>query len=198
MKYVKLLPVLLLLLGLGNLSYAQSNKRVDKMFEKARTLYTQHKYPEALEVCDAIIKIDGDHVNTSLLMAEMYKDMDSTRLEILQLTKAQKNSSNPLIDFRLGEAFYKLGMYSEALSFYEKYKEQKAIPEKRQFLLACKMASCKFALQSIENPVEFDPSNMGENVNSPNDEYWPTPTLDGKHLVFTRLTQDHKRSEYDG
>lgn len=190
MKYLKLLTILLLCSGIANLSDAQSSKRVDKLFEKARTLYTQHKYPEALELCDEIMKINDDHVNTSLLMAEMYKDMDSTRLEIRELTKAQKSSSNPLIDFRLGEAFYKLGMYSEALTFYEKYKENKNIPEKRQFLLACKIASCKFALQSIENPVEFDPSNMGENVNSPEDEYWPTPTLDGKHLVFTRLTKD--------
>jgi len=61
------------------------------------------------------------------------------------------------------------------------------LPVKRHFLLAGKIASCQFAIHSIENPVEFDPKNMGSNVNTEYDEYWPTPSLDGKKLIFTRL-----------
>ena len=190
MRYARVLFAVLVLLCFAILSNAQSNKRVEKMFETARNLYSNNDYSRSLELCNEIIRLDENHVNAHLLMAEMYKDMDSTKQEINHLTKAQKNSDNPLIDFRLGEAFYSLGMYSEALSFYEKYKENKNIPEKRQFLLACKMASCKFAIQSIENPVGFDPSNLGDHINSPDDEYWPTPTLDGQHLVFTRLMKD--------
>ena len=190
MRYARVLFAVLVLLCFAISSNAQSNKRVEKMFETARNLYSNNDYSKSLELCNEIIRLDENHVNAHLLMAEMYKDMDSTKQEINHLTKAQKNSDNPLIDFRLGEAFYSLGMYSEALSFYEKYKENKNIPEKRQFLLACKMASCKFAIQSIENPVGFDPSNLGDHINSPDDEYWPTPTLDGQHLVFTRLMKD--------
>ncbi len=181
---------MLFVLGFTFLGNAQGSKRVEKMFEAAKTLYSQNNYSKSLEFCDEIIRLDDGYANAHLLMAEMYKDMDSTRLEIVHLRKAQKTSDNALIDFRLGEAFYALGMYSEALSFYEKYKGNKDIPEKRQFLLACKMASCKFAIQSIKNPVEFDPNNMGDHINSSNDEYWPTPTLDGRHLVFTRLMKD--------
>ncbi|WP_167608785.1 OmpA family protein [Maribellus sediminis] len=190
MRYPKLLFSVVVFLGLSLTAVAQNNKRVEKLFEEARSLYSADNYSKSLEICEDILRLDPDNANTHLLMAEMYKDMDSTRLEISHLTKAQKNSTNPLIDFRLGEAFYKLGMYSEALSFYDKYKENKTIPEKRQFLLACKIASCKFALNSIANPVDFEPNNLGDNINSPNDEYWPTPTLDGKHLVFTRLMKD--------
>lgn len=169
---------------------AQSNKRIEKLFESAKNLYSEDNYSKAIDVCDQILKIDEGDVNTHLLLAEVYHEMDSTRLEINHLTEAQKSSTNPLIDFRLGEAFYKLGMYSEALSFYDKYKIQKNIPEKRQFLLACKMASCEFAINSIANPVDFEPNKLGDEINSENDEYWPTPTLDGKHLVFTRLLKD--------
>jgi len=168
----------------------QSSKRTEKLFETARSLYSSDQYSKAIDVCNQILGVDSQNVNTHLLLAEMYKDMDSTRLEISHLSKARKTSDNPLIDFRLGEAFYKLGMYSEALNFYDQYKENKNIPEKRQFLLACKIASCKFAMQAIANPVDFEPNRLGEGVNSEFDEYWPTPTLDGKHLVFTRLVRD--------
>ncbi|NQU52025.1 MAG: PD40 domain-containing protein, partial [Bacteroidetes bacterium] len=45
----------------------------------------------------------------------------------------------------------------------------------------------------IKNPVNFDPTNLGDNINSANDEYWPTPSLDGKKLIFTRLLKGSNR-----
>lgn len=170
--------------------FAQNNKKADKLFEEAKSYYSADNYAKTIETCERVLKADANYANAHLLLAEVYKDVDSTRLEIVHLGKAEKLDDNPLIDFRLGESFYKLGMYAEALNFYERYKESKTIPEKRQFLLACKIASCRFALQSIENPVAFDPSNLGDEVNSRDDEYWPTPSLDGKRLVFTRLMKD--------
>ncbi|WP_372651919.1 OmpA family protein [Draconibacterium sp.] len=176
---------------------AQDNKRSDKLFEEARKYYVEDSYPAAIEAADKILQKDPEYAPAHLLLAEIYKDIDSSRLEIKHLSKAVELDDNPLIDFRLGEAFYKLGMYSEALSFYEKYTENKNIPEKRQFLLACKIASCRFAINSIENPVAFEPTNLGEEINTANDEYWPTPSLDGKHLVFTRLMKDGGRAQED-
>jgi len=190
--------VLLIICGMCWCStFAQDNKRTDKLFEEARKYYVEDNYQAAIETADKILQKNTEYAPAHLLLAEIYKDIDSSRLEIKHLTKAVELDDNPLIDFRLGEAFYKQGMYSEALSFYEKYKENKNIPEKRQFLLACKIASCRFALNSIENPVAFEPTNLGDEINTTNDEYWPTPSLDGKHLVFTRLMKDGGRPQED-
>lgn len=43
-----------------------------------------------------------------------------------------------------------------------------------------------FRRHAIANPVPFTPENLGANVNSPDDEYLPTLTADGKTLIFTR------------
>ena len=197
MKRFKNIALILFLTMLCIGVQAQDSKRSDKLFEEARKYYVEDNYPAAIETTDKLLEKDPDYASAHLLLAEIYKDLDSTRLEIKHLTKAVELDDNPLIDFRLGESFYKLGMYSEALSFYEKYKENKNIQEKRQFLLACKIASCRFALNSIENPVAFEPTNLGDEINTPNDEYWPTPSLDGKHLVFTRLMKDGGRPQED-
>ena len=42
-----------------------------------------------------------------------------------------------------------------------------------------------FALYQIEHPVPFDMKNMGENINSPNDEYLPAITADEQTLIIT-------------
>ncbi|MDX1284328.1 MAG: hypothetical protein R3182_04930, partial [Draconibacterium sp.] len=170
--------------------YSQNAKRSEKFFNEAKNYYQNDNYNGTIESCQKVLSIDPNYVNAHLLLADVYSDIDSARLEAHHLTEASKLTDHPLIDWRLGEAFYKAGRYSEALHFYEKYKDYEYIEEKRQFLLVSKMASCKFAIQSIQNPVEFEPENLGEEINSPNDEYWPTPSLDGKRLVFTRLIKD--------
>lgn len=193
----RLIAVVVFSLLFGLIADAQKKSKSEKLFEEARVHYQADNYGKTIDFCLRILENDSEDAAAHLLMAEVYKDIDSTKLEIYHLDKASYSNKNPLIDFRLAEAFYKLGMYSEALSFYEKYSETKNIPEKREFLLACKIASCRFAIHSIENPVDFQPENLGDEVNSANDEYWPTPSLDGKHLIFTRLMKGSNRSQED-
>ncbi len=189
----------LLILLLANMTIpAQTSKKVEKWFDEAKTQHSMMNYTEAVALCNKILKDQPDFVDAHLLLADAYDQLDSTKLEIAHLKKAGSINSNPLITFRLGEAYYKNGNYSEALNSYEQYSLNKNIPEKRQFLLASKIASCKFAIQSIKNPVEFDPQSVGDGVNTENDEYWPTPSLDGKTLVFTRLVKgENQRARED-
>ncbi len=180
----------LLFMVISMSSFAQSDKKSDKLFEQARTSYLAHKTSETIDICKRILKDEPNYLNAHLLLADIYNDQKLPEEEINHLSKAEELTSDTLIFFRLGEAYYETGNYSEALRYYNKYSKSMLIPEKRQFLLASKIASCKFAINSIKNPVEFDPQNMGNEINSPDDEYWPTPSLDGKKLVFTRLIKD--------
>ena len=50
-----------------------------------------------------------------------------------------------------------------------------------------KLESCNFAIVAIKNPVPFDPVNLGDNINTEYDEYWPTLTADEQTLIITRL-----------
>lgn len=169
---------------------AQQDKKLQKWFEEAKTEYLANNKKQSMDLCKRILKEDSGFVDAHLLLADIYNEMDSVKSEIKHLALALDRKDDALVTFRLGEALYSTGAYSEALRFYEKYSENDAIPEKRQFLLACKIASCRFAIQSIKNPVEFDPQNLGDNINTNNDEYWPTTSLDGKKLVFTRLMKN--------
>jgi outer membrane protein OmpA-like peptidoglycan-associated protein/tetratricopeptide (TPR) repeat protein len=43
------------------------------------------------------------------------------------------------------------------------------------------------------NAVDFKPENLGPSVNTPNGEYWPGLTLDGKYFYFTRMMMKGNR-----
>src|SRR6185436_1111667 len=42
------------------------------------------------------------------------------------------------------------------------------------------------AIYAIENPVPFNPENLGDNINSADAEYHPQLTADEKILIYTR------------
>ena len=52
--------------------------------------------------------------------------------------------------------------------------------------------NCLFAINAINNPVDFNPINVGPGINTESAEYFPTITVDGKTLLFTRRVEDNR------
>src|SRR5690606_27658791 len=48
------------------------------------------------------------------------------------------------------------------------------------------IAKSEFALKAIANPSKFNPINLGPAINTKDPEYYPTITVDGKTILFTR------------
>ena len=150
--------------------YAQSNKKAEDLLVDAKKQLSTKNYQGTIKICNQILSVDPQFKDAHLVLADVYNAIDSTNLEILHLNKAGEIGREWDVVFRLGEAYFKKEDFSEALRYYNIYSDYKYIPEKRQFLLACKIASCKFSMNSVNNP----------------DEYWPVISSDGKKLVFVR------------
>jgi outer membrane protein OmpA-like peptidoglycan-associated protein len=178
MGFVKLLIALVLLMANVTLQ-AQTGKKVDGLMAEAKKQFSENNYQGAIKTGKQILAIEPESKDAHLLLADVYGKLDSTNLEIIHLNKAGELGREWEVVFRLGEAHFKKGDYSDALRYYNIYSDYKGISEKRQFLLACKMANCKFAMYSINNTGELNPGNG---------EYWPTISPDGKKVVFTRVS----------
>jgi len=179
----------LLLAGFG--INAQTNKKAEDLLETAKKQVSSKNYSAAIKTCDQILSVDPRFKDAHLLLADVYNKLDSTDLEIIHLNKAGEIGREWDVVFRLGEAHYKKSDYSGALSYYNIYSDYKYIPEKRQFLLACKIASCRFAMEPVTNSEAITPQNTG---NSATDEYWPVTSADGKKLVFKKVANDSKQA----
>jgi outer membrane protein OmpA-like peptidoglycan-associated protein len=170
--------------------FAQSNKKAEDLLADAKKQLTAKNYPGTIKICNQILTIDPQFKDAHLTLADAYSQMDSVNLEIYHLNKAGEIGREWDVVFKLGEAHYKRKDYSDALRYYNIYSDYKYIPEKRQFLLACKMASCKFEINSASNVKVNSTSNAGGSGNSTSEDFWPTPTQDGKSLVFMRVPKD--------
>lgn len=49
-----------------------------------------------------------------------------------------------------------------------------------------------FAMESLQHPSSFNPINVGPGINTADHEYFPTITVDGKTILFTRRIKDER------
>lgn len=91
----------------------------------------------------------------------------------------------PVARLHLADLEFLSGQYAEAQRNYEAYLKQEQEPQ-RKARARLGVRNCEFAARAIQQPVPFEPKNLGPNVNSADPEYYPCITADDGTLMFTR------------
>ncbi len=203
---VSCLILLLFFFLAGFKSTAQSDRRLQRMFDEARQFHSQQNYNLAIESSLKILARDSSFTDAHLLLSDVYHEQGNTASEIYHLEKASNYSDMPLIQLRLGNAYLSTGAYVDALDSYQAFLDGGKISDRLLREVKQKMESCRFALEAIKNPVEFKPDRLSPAVNSNFDEYWPSLSIDQQRLVYTRLVtapgkqpqEDFYMSEFGG
>lgn len=166
--------------------YTTDKNRAIRKYESALEAFEKYRYAEAEEDLRKAADIDEEFVEPWLLLAQIHLEQKNDTLAANAYRKAI--SINPMFfppaHFNLGKLYMKFGEYEKALErfkFYEKYGKDRGIMEKNKRYLA----SADFALESMENPVPFDPENLGANINSTSDEWINATTVDESFIIFT-------------
>lgn len=92
----------------------------------------------------------------------------------------------PLAYYNLANIELNIGKYADAKEHYESYLKLPVAKEPHIEKAKGRIAGCVFALEAIKSPVPFQPENLGDAINSPYDEYFPTLTIDDQTMFFTR------------
>lgn len=187
------LNLILIFLLFCKLTYSQNSpsveKKTGKLFEQAKTAYDAKQYNKSLIFLDHILDIDSCFMDAYLLQSDIYQDIDSVKPLIKAIESALRLNpeKSPKLYYLLGNAYYRSGLYQNASEVYQKYIDR--VDDKAAFVRKARqsMEKCFGAVKLLKHPVPFTSVNMGENINSDDDEYWPSITVDGKTMIFTRL-----------
>lgn len=195
MKLAKLISImkfflLSLILSLCSFSlYAQNSKdsrKIDVLYNNAKEKAQMGDRSKATELLFQILKIDSTYYRARFALADIYHEAGKSDQEIENLRKGLRISANdfpPAFKF-LAQALYLRANYEEAYVNIRQYEQLKKTLDPEEMRL---LKSCAFAKEAIKNPVPFNPENIGEGVNTNDDEYWPCLDAEGKQLIFTRL-----------
>jgi len=167
---------------------SSKDSKAIKYYQLATSYYDARKNPEAIEELRKAIDRDKNFVEAYMLLGDIYSDMN--RMEEASAAYGEAVRINPDFFpnnfFNLAKEEMKAGNYRDALEHLNKFLALEGIAEVKRKKAMRDTASCRFAIHAIENPVPFNPVNLGENINSTDQEYHPQLTADEKMLIFTK------------
>jgi hypothetical protein len=171
-----------------------------KHYNLGKQYYDFLDYVKAVVELKEAVKIDDGFIEAHLMLAEVCVDLRDYPVAINSFKRAVAIDPEffPNALYNLAHIEHLSGMYNDAKDHYQAFLNQGQGSEKRVRLAVKGVKNCEFALQALLNPVPYNPVNLGKNVNSEYDEYWPSLTADEKTLIFTVLVKGKKRPDLLG
>lgn len=161
-----------------------NSKSAIKYYYQASGEMRMGRGKEAIELYKDAIKKDKYFVEAYWLMSEAYKMManESNRIYTLQRVAYSNFPQYSQTLLRLGIAQYENGLYNEALTSFSSVPTEEKSAKTQEWI-----EKCSAAIDLKNNPVPFNPKNLGPLLNTVYDDYWPSITADEQTLSMTVL-----------
>jgi outer membrane protein OmpA-like peptidoglycan-associated protein/Tol biopolymer transport system component len=188
--------------GTAQQRYSTKDKKAISFFEEGQRIPGSSadpktggpNYRKGIEMMEKAISRDPNFWEAHLVAGEFAEYSSQLELAAKYYESALRINPNHSPSggtfFFLGTIKYELGDYQAAADLLSKYVSNRnanpdMVKKAREIL-----SSCDFAVQAIKNPTAFNPINVGPGINTKDPEYFPTITVDGKTILFTRRIVD--------
>jgi len=184
--------------------YSTSNKKAIKLFEEGHKIPGSStdpatglpNYRKGLEYMDKALEKDPDFWEAHMVAGEFAEIIGDYQLAISHYESALKINPN---HSSTGSTYFYLANLQQAVGDYEKsirnidlfIRNRNANPDLVRQAESIR-ANCEFAVKSMKSPRNFNPVNVGPGINTADPEYFPTITVDGKTILFTRRIKDER------
>jgi len=177
--------------------YSIKNKRAISKYEEATSAYSQYNSNLALVILEDLIQSEDQFAEAYFLMGQILAEQNKMQEAIAPLEKGLSINATifPMGYYMLGECYFSVAEYEKAEQAITTYTKMPKANPKVHYRAQLILESCVFAKQSMKYPVPFNPINLGDKINTENDEYFPCITADTKTLLFTRLLNDKRAFE---
>jgi outer membrane protein OmpA-like peptidoglycan-associated protein len=193
--------------------YSSSNKKAIHYFELAEKAPKEgmdpmtgaYDFKSGIELLGKALEKDSNFWEAHILDAEFNEFIRNYKQSIFHYKRALEIDANHSVS---GSSTYHLATCQMAVADYEGALKSCSIylknPNAKEENLGAvrRMQDCaNFAIQAMKNPKPFEPKNIGASINTNFSEYYPTITVDGHTMLFTRRLVDfqgeNKREQED-
>ncbi len=165
---------------------SSSDARAVKAFEKGVAYFEARLHDKALVSADEALSRDPLFAEAWLLKAEVWVETKENAQALMAYRKALRLAPArfPAALLSLAGMEMSAALYDSALARYDAYLGLR-VPEAGRNKALAGRASASFAVKAVKHPVPFDPSNLGEGVNTADDEFVNAISTDASQLFFT-------------
>ncbi|MCF8329648.1 MAG: OmpA family protein [Crocinitomicaceae bacterium] len=188
--------------------YSTKSKKAIKLLEAAQkapgqTLdpkTRQPNYREGILLLEQSLKKDPNFWEAHILSAQFNENLNNYKQAIFHYESAlqinPEHSRYGSTHYYLSALYLAEAEYEKALKYADVFMKNPNASE--EFLRNAKEIKqhASFAINALKNPKNFNPINAGNGINTADPEYYPTITVDGKTLLFTRSIADNRVKGY--
>ena len=184
--------------------YSTSNKKAIKLFEEGHKIPGTSadpatglpNYRKGIEYMDKALEKDPNFWEAHMVAGEFAEIVGDYPLAISHYESALRINPN---HSATGSTYFYLANLQQAIGDYEKsirnvdlfVRNRNANPDLVRQAETIRV-NCEFAMNAMKNPRSFNPVNVGPGINTADPEYFPTITVDGKTILFTRRIKDER------
>jgi len=193
---IKIIVFFILLTPAGSLT-AQTDgheplPKAKRAFDNAITYWNALSFDKAEKELQKAIGIDSAFIDPYILLGDIAFDRShyDEAIRYYNQAIAIDSSFSPTLYYLLGKVYFEKEDYAAAASLFGYFLELPGIRKDQRGFALDFYQKAEFRRHALENPVPFEPENLGQYVNSEHDEYVNSITLDEKNMVFTLMQPD--------
>jgi outer membrane protein OmpA-like peptidoglycan-associated protein len=173
--------------------YSSKDKKAIENIDKAQKV-GQSNLDEAIMYANKALERDPNFWEAHLLVGEFYEYKKNYSEAIKHYQEAlrinPKHSNTGSTYYYMGALQYQTGEFENAKQTLNTYIVQKNANPKMVADAKEMISASDLAIEAMKKGETFNPINLGPGVNTADPEYFPTITVDGKTILFTRLIKD--------
>lgn len=191
-RFCFFLSLLFLLLGTVSELKAQykAPAKAQKAYNETLREVNKGEYDQAIKSLKKIIKKYPEYDKALLTLSDLLlfqkKADEAFSYYVLLTERAPAFSYKPW--YALGKRALEKADYENGSYFFGQLLTLTQPPKNIGLDAELYLAQCNFAIVAKKQPVDYNPYNMGDSINSEVDEYLPSLTADDETLIFTRRT----------
>jgi len=168
------------------------SKKAAAIYEKAYELAREEKFHESIEKINEAIAIYPNYVEAYLSRSGIYSELKNYQASVNDYKKAFA------MDSIFSETYYLpyaislggIGDFENALKYIHLFLSDKHLNQQSikagNYRKKCFEFALEYKKKHPNQTYQFELVNLGDSINSKSLEYYPSITIDGKELIFTR------------
>ena len=189
-NYFKIILFSILLSACSNqqaIAQTDGNKKAQELYKKADEAYVFGRISEALTGFKAATEADPSFLTAHLRLIELYqkyyREYENAIIHYDKIIELDKKLHYAY--FGKAQCYFSLENYDKTIEFANLYANKAELSASAKFETDLLINSAVFAKNAKQNPVTYNPINLGPNINSDQSEYYPSITADNEWLYFT-------------
>lgn len=178
-------------------------KKATNLYNKAIEQAREGNFPEGIKILKDAVKAEPGYADAFLSIAGMYGEMKDYENAIIYYDKAKAIDRGYFSDYNLPYSINLAGKgeFEKALEAINEFLAIPNLRESSRLVGAYRAKTYQFAIdynrQLQTKNYSFEPRNLGDNINSSVSEYFPSISLDGQKLVYTRRVNNFNEDFFE-